>query len=277
MRNVAAILLLASLLAPITGQAISFTLTHEYADPNSAPENDYYGTVVLYQGDTVLISGDTYDPNGAVLKFGLSNPALIQTIYNPSTAATFTGFGGAMASIGSNLAIGSPSERFLNSSGALRPVGQVYLFDGNGNLLRALAHPDPDNGGSFGASVADLGGNVLVGSPNDRRLILDEFGSEYFVQTGRVYLVDPATGGAIRYFDCPGLYPDRPFFCGAAVTVYNGDVVVGDSSRHKVHLLDSNTGNLIRTFENPDLNNPTSRFGKPIAVSTEPSVPPRMI
>ena len=34
-------LLLGCLFSSITSHAISFTLTHEYADPNAAPENDF--------------------------------------------------------------------------------------------------------------------------------------------------------------------------------------------------------------------------------------------
>ncbi len=81
------------------------------------------------------------------------------------TPSMSTGFGSAVASVGSNVLIGSPND----NSGA----GAAFLYGyvppspasaADGHLLETFIQPD-GGGGHFGASVAGSGTTALIGAP----------------------------------------------------------------------------------------------------------------
>jgi cysteine-rich repeat protein len=97
----------------------------------------------------------------------------------------------------------------------------------------------------FGASVAAVGPNVIVGAPN---------GVSFY--TGVAYLFDGATGGLLQTFNNPT--PDGDDGFGQVVGALDGDALVGDPydstdlpSAGQVHRFDAATGALVRTFHGP--------------------------
>ena len=95
---------------------------------------------------------------GAVFLFDGTTGAQIGTIPNPDPE-TVTGFGSALAAVGSNILIGSPND----DNGA----GTAYLYappatpGGRRTLLTTFIQPD-GGGGNFGASVAGTQDTALI-------------------------------------------------------------------------------------------------------------------
>jgi cysteine-rich repeat protein len=101
------------------------------------------------------------------------------------------GFGFSLAALGDNVLVGDP----LRTSGR----GKVYQFDADpssssfGLNNRIFSNPTAANGDNFGYSVAEVGGNVLVGAPFDE----NETG---VTDAGAAYLFDGTTGALLETF-----------------------------------------------------------------------------
>ncbi len=108
-------------------------------------------------------------------------PSFVPGSYEPPLAlgapSAGDGYGEAVASVDETVAVGA---RLGLDAGNI-PAGLVYLYDANpddvgglvsvhtyGDLLRVFADPNPTSGDLFGASVAALGNNLLVGAPGTR-------------------------------------------------------------------------------------------------------------
>ncbi len=103
-------------------------------------------------GEAYEFEGDTTQPS-----FGM----LLRKMLNPSSQ-TDSDFGAAIAGDGNDVIVGAPT---VNLSGA---VGGVYLLDGTtGDLITKIANPDASTTTGFGSAVAAVGGNILIGSPDD--------------------------------------------------------------------------------------------------------------
>src|SRR5262245_11221389 len=115
-----------------------------------------------------------------------------RTILNPSPSETAR-FGLALAPRGADLLIGTPN--FLSNG----VPGALALFDMAGNMLRSYPNPTLDGGDEFGATVATLGDDVLVGAWRD-----DAAGTDF----GAAYLLDGDTGALLQTFvdPSPSLY-----------------------------------------------------------------------
>jgi hypothetical protein len=124
-----------------------------------------------------------------------------------------------------------------------------------GELLLAIHNPAPGVDDEFGAAVASVGDNVLVGAPLD-----DTSGRD----AGIAYLFDGATGDLLETFPDPGnathptLATSDTF--GAAVAARGRDVLVGAPAADHMgvlnvgaaYLFDGETGDLLHTFHNPE-------------------------
>jgi len=152
-------------------------------------------------------------------------------------------FGFFVATVGSNVLVGAPSD----DNGA-EDAGAVYVFDGaTAELQRTLQKPSPATGDSFGASIAALGTDVLVGAP---------FDSEQVPNGGAVFLFDGATGELKRTFRKPN--PAAGDLFGAAVAAVGPDVLIGAplddgeaENAGAAYLFDGATGELKLTFQPP--------------------------
>ncbi len=221
---------------------------------------DRFGTTVAAVGNNVLIGapGDDIGENqdtGSAYLFDGNTGALLSTITNP-TPGSFDRFGAKVAAVGNNVLIGTPED---DNSGAV-DVGVAYLFNNTGALLQTFRNPTPAAFDLFGASVAAVGNNVLIGTPND---------STGTFQTGTAYLFDGNTGQLLRTFSNPT--PEVGDNFGTAIAAVGNNILIsapGDDTvglnAGAVYLFDGVTGTLLKTFFNP---NPDAEdgFGNSVA------------
>lgn len=190
-------------------------------------------------------------------------------------------FGGALASVGSDLAVGAPGERVFDRDRA----GLVQLFTTGGVLRRTFEAPAPVADAAFGVALAVRDGLLHVGAPGDRPIGLAGLGA--------IHVFDVATGGLVRTVRPPaagasgvpvggppipaGLLqstaalPEALGF-GRALTVVGDRLVVGApesiveglAGAGAVYLFDGQ-GTLLRTFRETS---PTAgaRFGTSVAL-----------
>ena len=111
-------------------------------------------------GDKVLVGAPFADPSGAeegrAYLYDANTGALLFSYGNGDTASRF---GWSVAGVGDNVLVGSP---FAESGGS--EEGRAYFFSGkNGSLYYTFVNADTNS--LFGWSVADVGDDILVGSP----------------------------------------------------------------------------------------------------------------
>ncbi len=199
---------------------------------------------------------------------GASPGDLLLALQNP-TPNVGDQFGASLASVGENIVVGAPYDDTCGGN-----AGIAYVFDGTeGELLHTF--PDPANpthpalhtSDTFGASVAAVGNNVLIGVP------LSDTGA---LDAGAAYLFDGTTGNLLCAFHDPE--PAQSDHLGSLVLGFGDDVLVsayGDDEAGLdaggVFLFDGETGQLLQKF--PDPANPThpmlvegAQFGVDIAV-----------
>ena len=196
------------------------TLLRTFTSPHPTthePGRGNFGYSVADVGGDVLVSApfDVPAPGavGAVYLFDATTGAVVQefvnSVPNPDYAPNF---GAAVAAFGSTIVVGAPLDS---------PFGAVHLFDAaTGALLRTLVSPNAsapcDGCGSFGAAVATLGTDVLVGAPYD---------SVDGLATGAAYLFDSASGALKRTFRSPA--PGSDDAHGASVAAADETIVIG--------------------------------------------------
>jgi cysteine-rich repeat protein len=142
-----------------------------------------------------IARGETYRPG--------------HTLLNPGPAPG--GFGVAVALAGSEALASAPGPFFFSTP----VVGTVHVFDvASGGLLRSLSDPTSTGGSSFGAAIATIGANVLIGAP-------DASGG------GAAYLFDRASGALLHTFTNP---TPSVFQFGGYVGTLDSDIVIGHRS-----------------------------------------------
>ena len=140
--------------------------------------------------------------------------------------------------------------------------GATYLFDGqSGELLRSFpdpanpSHPQLTGSARFGGSVAGVGDNVLVGAAQH-----DVDGRD---NAGAAFMFDGATGDLLW-----SLFGNaRVDELGLRVSAMGSNALVGTHSGQVAYLLDGETGDTLRLFENPDPSG--GNFGHAVAVAGE--------
>ena len=149
-------------------------LIHVFADPN--PEaGDEFGAAIATVGDDLLIGApgsSLTGPGDGVAYLFDANPTdpnfgdLLATLTLPDPdAAGQAHFGATVAAANTNAVIGAPGK----DSGS----GEVFVFGGDptqltfGSLLLDITNPDSQAGAQFGAALAGIGSDVIVGAPFD--------------------------------------------------------------------------------------------------------------
>ncbi len=207
------------------GTASDPTAIHIYRQPGtftvSLTVNDGFGatntahaTVIVLNVPPLFVPG-SYEP-----------PLVLPT---PSPG---DGYGEAVASVNEAVAVGA---RFDTGGGAV-PAGAVYLYDANpddtgglnsihiyGQLLRVYTDPNPAAGDLFGASVAAVGNNLLIGAPGS---------SATGPGDGAAYLFDsnpdsPSFGALLATFAVPNPDAAHQAEFGASVASAGTNVVIG--------------------------------------------------
>ena len=197
------------------------------------------------QGDpgTLLL-----DPKNVTIDDSTSSLA---TIFNPN--ASGGSFGLSVAAAGNDLLIGAQG----NTSGGVFVVGQAFLFDRDGTLLKTFENPNPVAFGRFGLSVAAAGDDFLIGAPGNF--------SGGVSRAGQAFLFN-RSGTLLQTFDTPTPFAGGSF--GQSVEFSSNDLLIGapfnDSggvSRAGQAFLFNRSGTLLQTFNNQ---NPVfeGRFGE---------------
>src|SRR6185295_7924306 len=156
-------------------------LTLEKATPETG---DFFGAALAGDADQLLV-GVPFDSRaaenaGAAHLYARVDGAIVRDFQAPDAAPAAL-FGSAVALSDAWSVVGAPL-----ADGEQADVGRVYVFErATGNLARTIENPAPAAGDEFGAAVAALGNDVLIGAPLDDALVAD---------TGAAYLFDATTG-----------------------------------------------------------------------------------
>ena len=249
------------------------SLLQTFLNPNPA-SNAQFGYSVASVGDDVVVgarfatSGGTNA--GAAYLFDGGTGTLLQTFVKPDPVFGDR-FGESVASVGGNVLIGAPHSPTCSPASICGDFtdGAAYLFDGaTGVLLRTFVSPAPFGVRNFGTSVADVGGNVLVGAPKEvpfpvigglRDDVLsdpvpDDTGMS---EVGAAYLFGVESGVLLQTFLNPDAAVDDMF--GKSVAAVGGNVLVSaqiDSQTAPgetgaVYLFDGDSGILLQAFYSP--------------------------
>ena len=262
---------------------VPLTYTWSFGDGGSAtgPEPAHTYTAVTQPGfpDVVTLTvSDGFGTDTATAFVTVHDVAPVFTPDSYTPPLTYTtptpgnGFGESVASNFGNVAIGAP---YQNGTGA------VYLYDGvstddgvsstyaYGSLIRAFADPNPEPGDEFGASLAVVGNELVVGAPGSS---LSGPGD------GVAYVFDANAEGttfgnllATLTIPDPGASNLAQF--GAAVGTTNTNIVigapgkdggVGEAYEFEGDTTQSNFGDLLLKIKNPT-SQPGSGFGAAVA------------
>ena len=206
--------------ATATGAAPIHTFTTAGTVTVTLTVNDGFGgTNTATATVNVIDVPPVFTPNSFTLPLSFAAPAASD------------GFGAAVASVNGDVAIAAPSA----NGSSVNNTGAVYLYDGvptddgvstaysYGALIHAFADPNPASGDQFGASIAVVGNDLLVGAPGS---------SISGIGNGAAYLFDAnsdsATFGALLAtftLPNPGSTTDAQF--GASVSSAGSAVVIG--------------------------------------------------
>jgi len=224
-------------------------LLQTFLNPNPAPgapfSRDFFGGSVAGFGDDALVSASKEDigadDTGAVYLFDGANGQLLRTFLSP-TPDLGDSFGSAIATIGNNIAIAAAFDGTASENG-----GAVYLFDGNGNLIKTLVSPRPVIFSGFGGALAAFGDDLLVA---------EQRGFTGDLRAGVVHLFDGATGAFIRSYFNPTPVAFELF--GNSVAASGNNVLVGALRNERgpragaAYLFDGTTAQLTATLLNPE-------------------------
>jgi uncharacterized protein YqkB len=249
------------------GQAYLFNadngqLIHIIDDPT--PTNvDLFGTSVSLHGSIIVVGARTDDTvsinAGQVHIFDRTTGKLEQTIDSPSKRQ-FSNFGSSIAINDYSILVGAYND---NTNGF--SAGKAYLFELNStcslsNTLTGLSSyhrlgytledPTKTRADRFGNSVAVDDDSLLVGSRADETLGDD---------IGQAHMYDVRSGRLLFTLDDPT--PSAKDMFGYSVSVKGDIAAIGapndstfGNNIGQVHIFDSQTGELIYTFDNPQPN-----------------------
>ncbi|MEA5536068.1 hypothetical protein [Crocosphaera sp. XPORK-15E] len=230
---------------------------------NPTPETgDEFGHFVSIDGTNALI-GAIRDNTGATdagsaYLFDTETGDLLQTFNNPTPEAG-DWFGYSVSVDGTYALIGASQD----NTGATN-AGSAYLFNTEtGDLLQTFNNPDPQSDDWFGWSVSISGTNALIGAWGDNTGATD---------AGVAYLFNTETGDLLKTFNNPDPKTGDQF--GRSVSINgtnvligaNGDINTGATDGGFAYLFNTETGDLIKTFNNPDPQ-PGDQFGNSVSIS----------
>ncbi len=236
-------------------------LIYTFADPNPEP-GDEFGAAIATVGGDLLIGApgsSLTGPGDGVAYLFDANPTdpnfgeLMATFTLPDPDMTgLAHFGATVAAAGTNAVIAAPGK----DGGS----GEVFVFGGDptqitfGSLLLDIANPDTQAGAEFGAALAAIGSDVVVGAPSANT---SEPGA------GIVYVFNGTTGAEQAAIENPHPLTSTGF--GTSVASVGPNVLIGspsDNGGAGAAFLYSYTppippappspGTLIETFVQPD-------------------------
>ncbi len=213
--------------------ATTYALLNTLITPNNTYNGqDLFGSAIATSGSLALIGADGKDTAvgnsvGEAYLFDLSasTGTLLQTFANPDPHPGDR-FGQAVGFAGDNAIVGAP---YVTES-SIANAGAAYLFDAGGSLLHTFVDPNPISSQAFfGAAVAGVGNNVVVGANQD---------STHGPGAGAVFLFDSSNSWQATEFHSPvggGLF-------GYSLAVDGTTLAVGARSDKLGYTADQGTG-----------------------------------
>ncbi|MCY3727766.1 MAG: hypothetical protein OXF97_02055 [Nitrospira sp.] len=168
--------------------------------------------------------------------------------FQSSKPTLLDGFGFSVSVEGNQVLVGAP-----HATGTHGQTGKAFLFKReSGTLLREFAPLSPMGDDLFGLSVSLTPDYVIVGAPKGKGALRRSMGS--------VTVFDRNTGASRQVIVSPN---QSAAAFGHAVATREGLVAVGDPGAStmtdfevgEVHLVDVNTGEVLRTFVSPHAEN----------------------
>lgn len=254
------------LLALSAPSDFNYTELHRLNDPTPT-SSDGFGYSVAIDANRIIVGARTDETKGTnvgqATLFNAASGTPLHTFDDPTLAYNSRGkvigedlFGSSVSISGGKVLIGAPGDR---TSGI--GVGQAHAFEANGSLLYTFDDPTPTSSDRFGTSVSLSNDYAIVGAPFDDTIGLD---------TGQVHAFNIITGLIHWTVDDPTITGEDWF--GYSTAIKGDFVLVGDprdntsgSRSGQAHLFSAETGELIRTFENP-VPNSQSEFGWSVAL-----------
>ncbi|NEQ21343.1 MAG: CHAT domain-containing protein [Microcoleus sp. SIO2G3] len=213
-------------------------------------DNDLFAFSIAGVGENVVIGAFHDDPQGidnagsAYLFDAAGNYLLTFENPNPTAGGEFSY---AVAGIGDNVLIGAGRNTV-----AEQPAGSVYLFDGvTAELLQTFDNPEPAGDDRFGDSIAVIGTDTVVIGARLDDTVAEDAGSVYVFDVGnpetpRLTINNP-NPAAEDQFGFSLAVAGTNIIVGAPFTDSDGVIDAGAA-----YLFDSNTGDRLFTFTNPE-------------------------
>ena len=173
----------------------------------------WFGRAIAVSGRTIVIgevvTGQSYGPVGPskVYLFDIDG-SLLATLH-PQDPESAINYGNTVDIQGGVIAVG---DSWAEVDGKVK-AGRVYLYDREGNLLRTIQAPEPQEAAHFGSWVDISGDKIAIGEWKADIETINE---------GRAYLFD-TDGNLLATLQAPE--PEPGAYFGWAVAVY-GDIVV---------------------------------------------------
>lgn len=182
--------------------------------------------------------------------YDITTGNLVHNLVNPITGSGW--FGRSVAISGNYAIVGDPE--------ALSSRGVAYIFNvTTGLLIRTINSPSFQTTNLFGGAVSTDGNRVIIGAPKHNTPAS---------QSGIAYIFDVATGNLVHTFVNPGAAPSSDRF-GTAVSLDGNYAVVSAYNTGffsgTVYLFDVTTGNLVLTWDNPNIDNILNAPGRNLA------------
>ena len=176
-----------------------------------------FGIAVTVGGDIIVIgevlATATFQPVGPSSAYIFDyNGNLIATLKPPEGMSPIN-FGRTVVVCGDIVAVG---DSYAEVDGIIQ-AGRVYLFDSEGNLLRTLQAPEPEEAARFGAWVDISGDKIAIGEYKADVETINE---------GRAYVFD-TDGNHLVTLQAPE--PEVGAYFGFVVAVYGDTVVVASN------------------------------------------------
>ncbi len=211
-------------------------------DPNAGTGSGLeLGPCVDISGNYVILGGDQ-----SAKIYNITTGNLVHNLVKPALSVWF----GQAVAISGNYAVVSDPQYSADR-------GRAYVYNvTTGLLIRTISSPSSQTDNYFGGAVSTDGIHVIIGAP--RHDTPASF-------SGIAYIFNIATGNLVHTLANPGAAPSNDFF-GAAVSLDGNYAVVGAYNTGfysgTVYLFDVTTGDLVLTWDNPNIDNILSFPGR---------------
>jgi len=205
-----------------------------------------FGCALAAVGNRLLIGAYQENPPnkpkgvGAAYVFDATTGELLHTLQKPAPTEGDS-FGMFAGVLGENFLVSC-----IHDDTGAKDAGALFLYDSaTGELLWAFRKPEPKPNDFFGHSFAAIGDDVVVGRAFENE------------GSGTAYLFEGSSGKVLQTFHNPDPSSQRGF--AFAVAELGGNVLIGDNNYVPpradggvVYLFDRVTGDVLRTFHNPN-------------------------